>query len=410
MVWLACPTASAGVRGAPRHLVFLAEPFFCQKKATQSSGWGNNRPNLGRKLYRPPYTNRGVENTGFEGFRMAQTPVYQGLEAIVDWLEFTVLNHDLGPVLRKVLQVEQAEFTDLDSGRFGYRRQKKWRQGTIFVMYNHPKGQSDEMGIHVQLTGGGCRDYEAHHSLPDLLARLVELGGDCNFSRIDLAIDDLDESLLKFDRIHKAALKRRFTSRWSKWQELNCRQVGSGEYLGRTLYFGSQSSDIFCRIYDKTLERQAKGEPDEQATVPPHWTRLEVVYKKERAAKLAGVIVDGSYPVGAALRATLNQYIRFVRPAKGDSNKARWPSAKWWVRFLAGVDKLSLSQRIEPKSIEDMTAWLDKQIGPTIAAVTKAKEGELDWLYKIITGGKGRLSQRHLDAILQYQINNERDD
>lgn len=341
---------------------------------------------------------------------MPKTPVYQGLEAIVDWLEFTILNHDLGPVLKSILQVDQAEFTDLDSGRFGYRRQKKWRQGTIFVMFNHPKGLSDEMGIHVQLTGVGCRDYEAHHSLPDLLARLVELGDDCNFSRIDLAIDDLDESLLKFDRIHKAALKRRFTSRWSKWQELNCRQVGSGEYLGRTLYFGSQSSDIFCRIYDKTLERQAKGEPDEQATVPPHWTRLEVVYKKERAAKLAGVIVDGSYPVGAALRATLNQYIRFVRPAKGDSNKARWPSAKWWVRFLAGVDKLSLSQRIEPKSIEDMTAWLDKQIGPTIAAVTKAKEGELDWLYKIITGGKGRLSQRHLDAILQYQINGSRDD
>lgn len=341
---------------------------------------------------------------------MAQTPVYQGLEAIVDWLEFTILNHDLGPVLQEILQTDKAEYTDLDSGRFGYRRQKKWRQGTIFVMYNHPKGQSDEMGIHVQLTGCGCRDYEAHHSLPDLLARLVELGDDCNFGRIDLAIDDLDESLLKFDRIHKAALKRRFTSRWSKWQELNCRQVGTGEYLGRTLYFGSQASDIFCRIYDKTLERQAKGEPDEQATVPPHWTRLEVVYKKERAAKLAGVIVDGTYPVGSALRATLNQYIRFVRPTKGDSNKARWPSAKWWVRFLAGVDKLSLSQRIEPKSIEDMTAWLDQQIGPTIAAVTKAREGELDWLYKIITGGKGRLSQRHLDAILQYQINGSRDD
>ena len=341
---------------------------------------------------------------------MRKMPVHRGLQAIVDWLEFTILKSNLEQVLSNLLHLDKADFTDLERGRFGYQHQQKWRQGTIFVMYNGKDGADDEMGVHVQITGTGCRDYEAHHNLMYLVQDLVMLDAACNFTRLDLAIDDLDESLIKFSQIHQAALDRHFTSRWNKWQEINTRQSQTGEFLGRTIYFGSQSSDIFCRLYDKTLERKAKGDADEQAEIPPHWTRLEIVYKKDRARNLARVIADESLTLGNALRATLNQYIRFVTPVDTDSNKARWPTAGWWLTFLAGVDKLVLTKKREPKSIEDMTDWVDRQIAPTIAAITKAREGEIDWLVKIINGGAGRLSQRHLDAIEQYLTNNERDE
>ena len=113
--------------------------------------------------------------------------------------------------------------------------------------------------------------------------------------------------------------------------------------------------------------------------------------------------------VGEAIRATLNQYLRFLTPS-ADTNKSRWPTAPWWERFLADVGKLVLTSRKETKSIEEMADWVNRQIGPTIAAIMKAKEGEMDWLVRIINGGVGRLSQRHLDAIFQYQTEQEKSD
>lgn len=324
------------------------------------------------------------------------------LTVSIDWLEITLLQVPLERVIIDFMHLDPAEFTDLGKGRFGYRNQQKWNDGHVYVMYNSQNGE-DDMGVHIMLSGQGCRAYNNHHDLNKLIMYAVVMQEKANFSRIDLAIDDLDERLIKYNLLHEAAIARHFTSRWSKWDELNSRKCVTGEFLGRTIYFGSQTSDIFCRIYDKTLERKVKGEDGEP--IPDHWTRLEVIYKKERARKLAELIIDQEMPIGSALRGTLNQYIRFLKPGT-DTNKSRWKTAPWWDKFLAGVDKLQLTQPTKTKSIEEMTDWVDKQIGPTIAAILKAKEGEMDWLIKIIHKGTGRLSQRHQDAISRYLAQN----
>lgn len=257
------------------------------------------------------------------------------------------------------------------------------------------------MGVHVMISGAGCRQYEARQPLKKLLLFLTILDERVNFSRIDLAIDDRSDQLICFERIHQAAIARLFTSRWSKWDELNSRRSATGEYLGRTMYFGSQASDIFCRIYDKTLERRANA--DKPVGVPDHWTRLEVIYKKDRAKQLVYHIVDRHVPVGTAVRGTLNQYLRFVKcPSNPDQNKSRWPTAEWWTELLDGVGKLQLTIEKEKKSIDDMKDWLEQQIAPTMAAILTAKEGDMVWLHEILGKGAQRLSQRHRDAIAQY--------
>ena len=99
---------------------------------------------------------------------MSKVAANSDLTASIDWLEFTLLKIDLASVIKQFLQLPEAEFTSLDKGRFGYRKQQKWQQGNVFVLYNATDG-SDEMGIHVMLTGTGCRDYEVHHDLRRLL-------------------------------------------------------------------------------------------------------------------------------------------------------------------------------------------------------------------------------------------------
>lgn len=325
------------------------------------------------------------------------------LEVIIDWLEFTVLNMSLTDAL-DIINLDWDQFSPLDKGRFGYNNQIKWSDGNIFIMFSSsdekPNAETKinmKSGIHVVISGQGCRQYSVHHDLIALINRLSMLPK-VNFSRIDLAIDDYSSQIVSYDKINKAAKKGYFTSRWSKWDELTSRQTSTNAYLGRTMYFGSQSSDLFCRIYDKSLERKAKSA---ETSIPPRWTRLELVYRKERALKLAENIIQG-LPIGRALRGTLKQYIRFLIPSPTDKNKSRWKSARWWITLLEDVEKLQLTIKKEPKTIEEMTSWIDQQIAPTMAAILKAQEGDLAWLRSILIKGSKRLSQKHKDAINHY--------
>lgn len=329
------------------------------------------------------------------------------LSVIIDWLEFTVLDAQLPSVL-DTIGLELDEFSKMSTGRFGYQCQMKWRDGNIFMMFSPEKGNEDinidtrvntKAGIHIMISGQGCRQYSQNHDLIALIECLHALPH-VNFTRIDLAIDDFESKIINYDRIHKAAIAGNFTSRWSKWDEINSRQTSDNHYLGRTMYFGSQASDLFCRVYDKTLERKSKK--DAESAILRNWTRLEIVYRKDRAKKLADYIVSDDLPLGHALRGTLKQYLRFLLP-RTDSNKARWKSAPWWDQLLENVDSLQLTIKKDARTIEDMTAWVDKQISPTLSAILKAQEGDLDWLRAIIARGAERLSQRQKDAIHQYQ-------
>ena len=327
------------------------------------------------------------------------------LSVAIDWLEFTVLDSQL-PIVLDTMGLEWEDFTQLPKGRFGYHNQYKWSGGNIYLMFtaNNDKNITvktkikTKTGVHVMLTGQGCRQYAAKQDLLFLIRRLYVLNKRVNFTRIDLAIDDRESKLLDYDHIHDAAIAGNFTSRWSKWDEVTSRQTSTNEYLGRTMCFGSQASDLFCRVYDKSLERKKNSDED----IPTKWTRLEIVYRKDRATKLVEFLIKGDKPLGHALRGTLRQYLRFLTPITNDKNKARWPSVQWWEDLLAGVDKLQLTIKKEARTIEDMTAWVDKQIAPTIATIIKAQEGDMSWLRKIIVDGSTRLKQRHKDAIYQY--------
>ena len=336
--------------------------------------------------------------------------IKQTLQTSIDWLEFTIFQLSYEDVIERILQLKIEDFADLSKGKFGYNAQTKWGNGNLFVLFNQVDDEPciNHMGVHVILSGTGCRAYESQKSLYTLINVLVALEGQAKLSRIDLAIDDFKDDLIKFSRIRRAALKSEFTSRWNKWDELNSRSTGDGKLLGQTMYFGSQTSDIFCRIYDKALEQKRKAKNKDEE-IPEKWTRLEIVYRKERAKMLALHMIECSN-VGLVIRRTLQQYIRFVQRPKNskDSNKSRWKTAIWWERLLENVEPLKLTVKRQEKTVDEMIKWLDKQIGPTLATVVTALDGEINWLYKLISNGNTRLKNKHQQAIFQYQQEREK--
>ncbi|MBQ7783294.1 MAG: replication initiation factor domain-containing protein [Oscillospiraceae bacterium] len=158
-----------------------------------------------------------------------------------------------------------------------------------------------------------------------------------NLSRLDVAYDDFD-GLLNITTILNETLcngydastgrlnQGNFVSRFSDF-DVN---LGS---KGVSCYYGSKSSDVRIRIYDKKAERK-RDDID-------HWVRCELQLRGANAigfAKLGGDICKNYFDV-------LNNYVRFVTPSTTDSNKRRWQTADWWDKFLQSYDSVSIFSR-----------------------------------------------------------------
>src|SRR5690554_2666510 len=93
--------------------------------------------------------------------------MYQGLECIFDWIQFTIHGLTEHEVILQVLKLNPAEFMELPKGRYGYKQQLS--SGHISVLFQG----TEEMGVHVVISGTGCREYETSHSILELLDRIM---------------------------------------------------------------------------------------------------------------------------------------------------------------------------------------------------------------------------------------------
>ena len=97
------------------------------------------------------------------------------LSVIIDWLEFTVLDAQL-PLVLDTIGLDWDDFKPLNKGRFGYHNQYKWSGGNVFIMFTATSDDIDidskineRSGVHVMITGQGCRQYATKHDLTKLI-------------------------------------------------------------------------------------------------------------------------------------------------------------------------------------------------------------------------------------------------
>lgn len=201
------------------------------------------------------------------------------------------------------------------------------------------------------------------------------------FTRIDVAIDDYglnwhDEGatsrrlLLSPDKCFRHLRRGYVTSRFRGFQRIEGRekagqeqvnpdtgesifgyyariQTGKihGKQLGETVYIGSPSSDVRCRIYDKAA----------QTGMEFPWMRFEIVFRKKRAEALAENLPDVNVP-GLILH-----YVDF-KERSGAQRIDRRPSASWWIAFLQTIDKKKLTLPKQTPGLEEIDEWIHKQV------------------------------------------------
>lgn len=228
-----------------------------------------------------------------------------------------------------------------------------------------------EMGICLDMSGQGCRDFEEFSSLSwfDLLENIFR-SGRVNITRLDLAYDD-HTGLLDIYRMRCDVEDRNYIGKskkamviWSDNQE--------SDIQGLTLQIGSKSSPVLIRIYDKAAER---GYGDEM-----HWVRVELQLRESRAYEAVKLLYQRE-SVGIVASGIIRNYCCFVTPSGTDSNRSRWPIAEYWQRVLEGMEKLRVwSAPGAPYNFSKAENHMVHQYGQFIQAHALLHGGDLSTL------------------------------
>lgn len=328
----------------------------------------------------------GAENTG------------RGLEALIDWFQFTLPFQSPDEAM-DFLRIPKEDWEEKPKGALGYKG--KMICGNIELYYDG----GPNMGIHIRMSGQGCRQYEGRFGnvWPVLIKAVFDVGG--HFSRLDAALDDYKGyfSIKQLERkVRKAEVRTVFGrnlkkdsntrgGRGARLIEHICPHTG--ESGGKTLYFGSGKSDIIIKFYDKAKKEGIRG----------IWNRTEIECRNKRADFIASHILNRQ-DIGAVIAGVLVNYLSFVDPS-ADTNKSRWPISKWWAIFLGKAEKVKLTIQQAEKTIEKKIKWIDTQVSTTLAIldIWARRKGEnvYDYLIKsLIVKGMQRLKPSHY-ALLQ---------
>lgn len=357
-------------------------------------------------------------------------------EVLVDWLTFSVKTDNPNDVIRDWLGMDPALFESSPYGFDGYLLSKRF--SSIVVCFNgYPEGlladeekkdekadgqsgRFDDMGVCVSMSGQGCRAFERYSSLGfhELFKKLVGnmalkfcektgkfQGRDaqtslCNISRLDVACDErtglLDMSLIS----RKAVDLDEFNSRMRNATDYRGKK--GKEWVGHSVYIGSEKSEFRLRFYDKALEQKQKGLWKE--SVKDHWIRVEMVMKRENAL---GFILEAlkAESVGKLAAQVLNEKFRFIE--RDDANISRCTVCEWWAAFVEEVGSVVIWSRMAIQSgIDKLADWLRFQVSSSMAVVFQAYGASYFYRHFIEYGGE-RLNRRQ-EALLK-DFNAQRD-
>lgn len=298
---------------------------------------------------------------------------------IIDFIQCTFPD---GISLQQVKDfLPKADWVELTHGSMGYRRSVS--SGDIRLLYDGSKG----MGIHLVVSGNGCRQLEGA-GLTDWQEWLnLLIGSGVHFTRFDGAIDD-KAGLIDLGQVWKSIQEGSISTHCQTFRQIESINTRKGQ-PGRTVYIGSTKSEVQMRMYDKAAEQ---GQAEEEGT----WVRVELQTRGKSADTVVRVFIQQGAPV---ISQVIAGFIQFKEPNTDDSRRDRWQVASWWAEFLRYAEKLSLSVQPMKKTLAEVKEWCMRQVAPTLALMVRAAGGNYGDILELVDNGMERLSRKHLAII-----------
>jgi Putative phage replication protein RstA len=287
------------------------------------------------------------------------------LTAIIDWLQMTFHDVSLEDVLY-VLGFNKNLMYYEQRGRFGYVG--KWCYGGIEVLI--PAMEKMQMGYHVYMTGSACREMEIYLTAQkrnwfSFFEQCLEYR--MNVSRLDIAVDDR-KAFFSIKTVAKKVDKKECVTDFRNWNFINGGTT-NGSKAGCTLNMGSRKSKCSIVLYEKNYEQARKSNcPVETFGA---WNRYEMRMRGEVAINCVKELVERK-DICFIGKSVLNTYVRMVVESKTDKKRSRWKTWKPWEELLKGMERIKLTMRPAPRTLEQKKHWLEEYVAPTLKMVQQA--------------------------------------
>lgn len=251
---------------------------------------------------------------------------------LIDWLSITSKLHSPEDVI-SLIGMEDCKW-EITRGAFGY--QSRYFYEHISIHYDGAPG----MGVWLEMSGQGCRAFESYGSGDyNVLFDLVLNCDGINITRLDIAFDEY-AGILDISRVCDDTRKGRYRS---KMDYFNVQYSSNGESID----IGSHKSDTMIRIYDKLAERLSKMKKSEDKEKIrdeiPHWIRLEIQLRDDRAKEFVRLLYDGTKEIGIVFSGVLRNYLEYGYLRTDDkSGKQTFRLFDYWDKVVGASEKLSV--------------------------------------------------------------------
>lgn len=300
----------------------------------------------------------------------------------VDWISFTTKPEAGGLRVDEVADLVGIDLNEFQYGTGALNYQVGMRRGPYTILTD---GTTEGMGVHLRMTGDACRDLRGRQGFEwdEWLGRVQALG---EFSRIDVAFDVKAPGEFPLERFEADVEHGNLVTRWKEFGIDRRYQLDDNgvKVASRIVRFGSRSSRSYCRVYDKGA----------QMGVDEHWTRIELETKGERCRPL----VDRIRRAGlGSVAGVLYSLLDVKQPGTGE--RKHWATADYWSEFLDGASKSRLAVDKPLQTAETVAAWVEKQVGTTLATLYKHPAYGPAFLERIAQSSAVRMKRRHYDML-----------
>ena len=315
-------------------------------------------------------------------------------DMVVDWVQVTIKNRTYVDIIHEVFGLSCNDCTHMNSAKFGYNESFVINH-EIYIMFNRKR---PEMGVHIQMSGSACRDYE--NCFGDWLTFFHMISNyNYHFTRLDIAID-MYEPIFTVNKLKNKVKKGELVSRFKQMTYHTKYDIKDGAQHSATVHFGSMTSDIYIVIYDKLAERSDAGyKVDKNITF---WTRLEIRFKKDLSDTVVYNYMKSPETFGTFIKSVIYNYIDFKD--KGETErKTRWKTSDFWLDILDHVEKRSIAGKAIQSSIQRKMKYAETYQSKLIAMCYCCDN---DFTKSLVKKGLANINEFDLDIINEYLTQN----
>lgn len=293
---------------------------------------------------------------------------YDGLDveynfsAKFDYVRFRFPNHDVAYIIENVLQMNIEYFQCKSTGLYGYN--EMYLLDHIKVL--NSESNSDK-GILLELSGQGCRNYDAILELLEedwqrFFQRCIDNKG--HATRIDIALDDNLE-VISLPYMVEKVKRGEYLSRFRSNRLIDSSDMVKKTSEGVTLYFGSRQSLIHFCFYQKNYEIAKREKvPLESVDVK---NRYEIRVINEKAKMLVAHFLQDA-DISRIIRSIISDYITLVDV---DRLTGEFEVNQKWLHFIGYVTNVDL--RLEPvkPTYFRKLHWIKNQVASTLKILSE---------------------------------------